>query len=207
MADTPTNPRATPASLPEVVRRFWWPVYGEARSRGHSPWAALRVCGSVLSRAADGGSLLRSEDHGGKLRLLLRTELKEALAKPERVEAAAPFEEIAVEDAEARDDYDPFPDDSAFNRRWAIVVLELALERVRSEYTTPEQHKRWEQLRPYLARRVPEGHDQDISESVDSSEVFNLRDRFRDHVRRVVSETVTTPMGLDVELAELFGAA
>lgn len=207
MADSPTNPRTTPASLPEVVRRFWWPVYGEARSRGHSPWAALRVCGSVLSRAADSGSLLKAEDHGGQLRLLIRSELKEALAKPERVELASPLKEITVAEAEARDDCDLFPDDSAFNRRWALVVLELALERVRQEYPTPEQQLRWKQLLPYLARRVPEGHYQDISESVDSSEVFNLRDRFRDHVRRVVSETVTTPMGLDVELAELFGAA
>jgi len=139
------------------------------------------------------------------LRFVIQRELKQTLAEPERVNTASPLEGVSIPEAEARDDYDRFPEENAFNRRWAVVVLEHALASIRQEFEAEDCQEQLERIKPYLARRVPEWQTTEITEVIDSAEVANLRDRFRNEVRRLVSETVTTPMELDTELAELFG--
>ncbi len=197
MANTSSSGRSTPASLPEVVRRFWWPVYGEARSHGHPPVVALRICAAVLGRSKEGGSFLRSEDYDGRLRLVMRGELARILAQPESIQTALVLEGISLPDAEARDDYVPSPERRGFNDRWKVVVLEQALAALHSAYQAEGRQELFQRLRPALTRNV--GADPE------APELERLRQRLRDEVRRLVAETVTTPTGLEAELAELFG--
>lgn len=202
---TTTSPvlgRSPPATLSEVVRRFWWPVYGEARSLGHSPEAALKIAAATVGRAADAASFLRAEGHEGRLRLLFRAELRGVLAKPALLDHSPPLPGVSVAIAEARGDYPP---GDAFDRRWAIVVQEEALRAVQASFASSSPAETWPRLRPYLAEEIP-----DAPWSVDGQEflpadAYRLRQQFRQEIRRAVAETVTTPVALDSELEILFG--
>jgi len=208
-ATSPAAGSTAEASLAVVARRFWWPVYGAWRDLGDPPVLASARTGQVFERLVRGSPFLRHEDHNGRLRLLLQAEWESV-----RVQAAAgpppsplpAWEGVDLEAAEARDDYGggSFPV-RRFRDRWAVTVLEQAMEILRLRARHAGTEAQFERLRPYLAREVPDWHQTDIGVSVDSVEVDNLRDAFRTAVRRVVGATVTTPMILEAELVELFG--
>lgn len=203
--------RSTSASLGQVARQFWWPVYGELRDGGESPESAANGVEVVLARLATGSPFLRHEENMGRLRVVLRAELEAV-----RSRASAPGSPPAPQQpslatalihwAEDRGPYglEPHPAE-VFRRRWALVVLELAWKVVGDRQQQQGDAERWKELSPYLAEPVPDWHTTDIDASVDSAAVENLRDEFREEVRRIVAETVTTPMDLEAELLDLFG--
>ena len=197
-----------PATLADIARRFWWPIYGEGRDSGRNPSEAAELTGRVLARLANGSPLLRHDDHEGRLRLLVSSEFQTVQQQVRTGGAAggAPVGfSVDLDLAETRDEYGPDPSRlSRFRDRWAIVVLEQALEAVRARELPGTDPARVDCLLPYLAREIPDWRETDITESVDLSEVRNLRDAFRLEVRRVVGETVTTPVILESELLALF---
>lgn len=199
---------STQMSLSEVAREFWWPIYGDARDAGWSPLDAAALTGRLLGRLAMGSPFLRHEDHEGRLRLLLQSELK-VVAEQVRSGVPGPAApsgfSVDLILAEERDDYGPVaPTARRFRERWATVVLERALDGVRRRAQGTPLGSRLERLIPFLATEVPDWHQTDITEAVDGSEVSNLRDDFRREVRRIVGETVTSPIVLDSELLALF---
>jgi len=114
--------------------------------------------------------------------------------------------EFDLDAAEARDSYGARGSAAhRFRERWAIVVMEQALEAVQSRAAQAGVESQVLRLLPYLERDLPDWRQTDIGDAMDSAEVNNLRDAFRVEVRRVVGTTVTTPMALEAELAELFG--
>lgn len=127
----------------------------------------------------------------------MQSELVRALTQPERIQTSFVLEGISLPDAEARDDYLPSLEPNEFNRRWKVVVLEQALAALHSTYQAEGRQEVFHRLRPSLTRRT-------VAEQ-DAQEMEGLRQRLYDEVRRLVAETVTTPTGLEAELAELFG--
>lgn len=208
MAEPTVGGSSAQGSLLEVARVFWWPIYGDARDAGWSPSDAAALTGRLLGRLALGSPFLRHEDHEGRLRLLLQSELK-VVAEQVRSGVPGPVApsgfSLDLVLAEERDDYGP---DSAaprrFQERWSTVVLERALEGVRRRAQGTPLGSRMERLIPFLATEVPDWHRTDITLAIDGSEVSNLRDDFRREVRRIVGETVTTPVVMESELLALF---
>jgi hypothetical protein len=206
VSSTPDTSRKTTALLSEVLRRFWWPVYHEVRRRGHGPAESRHLTSVILSRAADSQSFFRTDDFGGRLRHVVRNEFLAVVNNPDRTLLPLAPPVVTASETEPREGYDPGLVGDPFNRCWAIAVLELALESLREDYRKQGKVESMKRLEPYLGRRVPDDLEMDIEDSVSDSEVDNLRDRFRDLVRQHVAETVTTPLALEAELAELFGA-
>lgn len=196
-------------SLLEVARRFWWPAYGALRDAGSSPAGAAVLTSRLLARLANGSPFVRHDDHDGRLRLLIQSELVAVRDRAGKAgeDLGGPVNPVVdVTAAESRDDYGGSPaSPHRFRDRWATVVLEEAVRSVRARARESGAENRLERLLPYLARRVPDWRKTDIAEAVDSTAVENLRDEFRSQVRRIVSDTVTTPMILEAELLDLFG--
>jgi hypothetical protein len=196
-------------SVAEVARRFWWPVYGSVRDDGLSPQTSAVLVSRLLARLANGSPLLRHEDHDGRLRRVVQAELMavRTLAGPMVGELDGSVEAtVNIGWAESRDAYGTgIQESDPFRRRWGTVILELALTALRTRAQEADAGERVEPLLPYLSRRVPDWRITDIDAAVDSSDVDNLRDEFRAQVRRVVSDTVTTPTSLEAELVDLFG--
>ncbi|MFO1462049.1 MAG: hypothetical protein U1G08_21920 [Verrucomicrobiota bacterium] len=208
MVQSNGNDSSARVSLADVAKEFWWPIYGEVRDAGWNPSEAAALTGRLLGRLATGSPFLRHEDHEGRLRLLLQSELKLVMEQARSGVAgsgAPPGFSLDPSLAEERDDYGPANAVvRRFQERWATVVLERALKRVRQRAEGTPLGSRIETLIPFLATEVPDWRQTDIAEAVDVSEVSNLRDDFRREVRRIVGETVTTPVVLESEMLALF---
>jgi len=208
-ATSPAAATTAEPSLSAVCHRFWWPVYGAWRDGGEPAERAAAKTLRVLDRLGRGSPFLRHEDHDGRLRILMREE-QLAVASDDVGGSTGPMAGahgvVDIPGAEARDTYSTTPvPEQKFWDRWAIVVMEQALEALLLRASAAGTEGQARRLLPYLERDVPDWRTTDIGEAVDTMEVNNLRDAYRTEVRRVVSSTVTTPMALEAELVELFG--
>ena len=102
----------------------------------------------------------------------------------------------------------------AFDREWALAVLAEAQNRLDREAATPEQRRRLEVLRPFLATPgdlaayVAAGVTLGIPEGAVKVAVHRLRGRFRVQVETVIAETLVSadPAAIAGELDDLLAA-
>jgi RNA polymerase sigma-70 factor (ECF subfamily) len=98
-------------------------------------------------------------------------------------------------------------DQRAFDRGWAVRLLELAFERVEAEYAG--EPGRFAVLREFLPGSVRQpttaeaAHRTGMNENTLRSEVHRLRVRFRDCLRAEVALTTSAPHEVDNEIAWL----
>ena len=99
--------------------------------------------------------------------------------------------------------------DKAFERRWALTLLEQVLERLREEFTAVGQAERFQRLKvllwgerdspPYAAVAAELG----LTEGALKVAVHRLRQRYRELLREEVAHTVARPEEVDDELRYL----
>lgn len=109
------------------------------------------------------------------------------------------------------DDATPMPvtedDQRAFDRGWAVRMLELAFERVAAEYAA--EPDRFAVLREFLPGSVRQPTTEEaaqragMNENTLRSEVHRLRGRFRECLRAEVALTTSAPHEVDAEIAWL----
>jgi RNA polymerase sigma-70 factor (ECF subfamily) len=99
--------------------------------------------------------------------------------------------------------------EKAFEKRWAVTVLEQVLGRLREEFTASGQTERFERLKvllwgekgspPYAGVAGELG----LSEGALKVAVHRLRQRYRELLRVEVAQTVARPEEVDDELRHL----
>jgi RNA polymerase sigma-70 factor (ECF subfamily) len=105
---------------------------------------------------------------------------------------------------------DALSPEKLFDRRWAELLLERVLARLRGEYEAAGQTRRFEVCKGWLL-----GDDDGVSYAVAAAElgmeetgvrtlVHRLRRRFRELMRAAIAETVSTPGEVDDEIRALF---
>lgn len=98
-----------------------------------------------------------------------------------------------------------------FDRRWALQLIEQAIERLREEYTQAGLAESFFVLQPYLTGDDSSGFADlatrlNIQEGAARGRVFRFRTRFRHLLRRVIADTVLDPDNVDTELEHLRAA-
>ena len=107
-----------------------------------------------------------------------------------------------------RADHEVSPDE-ILDARWAGVVLERALEKVRSELGAEDKPKTFELLSPFLAGDKPTISYEEVAKGLGISlgavktKIHRLRERFAAAVRSEIMQTVAAPHELENELREL----
>lgn len=102
--------------------------------------------------------------------------------------------------------------DAAYDRAWALALLEAATARLRTEYATADRAAWFDALAPALAGRSADAPHADIAARLDMSEpalrvaLHRLRQRFRVILREEVAHTVAAPEEVDPELRHLLAA-
>jgi RNA polymerase sigma-70 factor (ECF subfamily) len=97
-----------------------------------------------------------------------------------------------------------------FERRWALLLIERALEQVAAEMAARNKTKEFERLRPFLVEDAggdsyrTAGAELGMSEGAVKVLIHRLRRRFRDNLRAAIAETVTSPDDVDDEIQHLF---
>jgi RNA polymerase sigma factor (sigma-70 family) len=208
-------------ALEQVCRTYWYPLYAFARRCGEPPEEAQDLTQAFFLHLLTHELIGRADRHAGRFRSLLLAAFRNFMAN-EQVRAAAlkrggGSQTFAIDSTLGecwlgREPAIGSTPEALFDRAWAMRVLEQALERLASEYNSPNRREVFEQLCPLLEGEKAEGGYATVARRLSTTEntikwaVSRMRARYRELIRSVIARTVTTPEDLEEEFQHLIAA-
>ena len=204
-------------ALETLCRTYWYPLYAYVRRLGHGPHDAEDLTQEFFARLLQKHYLLAADPEKGRFRTFLRVALKRFLANEwDRVRAAkrgggwkiVPLDTVLAERLYARESGADSPD-QAYERRWALTLVEQALARLRAEYEHSGKGTEFGHLKVCLkAERgsIPYAQiagDLGVSESNARVLVHRLRRRFRELFHEEIGHTLANSADLAEEMRYL----
>ena len=217
-ARQPGSPQGQQA-LERLCQAYWFPIYAFIRRRGHDSEPARDLTQEFFSRLLAKEYLRIADQERGRFRSFLLSCVDHFLCNERKKEGAikrgGEVIFISLQDLTAEDQYQQEPaeewsPDRLLDRRWALTVLELALQQLRQEYAEGGKSRHFEVLEAHLsgAREAPcsfaeAGAQLGMTEAAARQAASRMRARFGAIVRRTVAQTVASPQDLEEELAHL----
>lgn len=216
-SDTPT----ASAALNQLCRDYWYPLYAYIRRQGVRAEDAEDLTQEFLADLLRRESLQTVSPEKGRFRSFLLVALKRFLinahhrshaAKRGAGAAHVPFD---TELAESRYQTEPGGDASAeslFERRWALLLVERVVQRLKAEATARGKAVEFETLKSFLTaeatgtRYADAGATIGLTESTTRVAVHRLRRRFRELFREEIAHTVDRPEDIDDEIRHLLAS-
>jgi RNA polymerase sigma-70 factor (ECF subfamily) len=208
------------AALESLCQAYWRPLYGYLRRYGCQPQEAEDVVQGFFARLLEKKDLSRVSPERGRFRSFLLASLKHFLANErDRARAArrgggrSAFS-LDVEAAERRYAAEIShlqTPEAAFDRQWALTLLERVQKQLRDEFTAAGKQARFEQLHPLLSGESGGSYREaaaalGMSENAVMVAVHRLRQRFRELLRAEIAQTVEGEEAIDEEIHALFAA-
>lgn len=208
-------------ALEELCRAYWYPLYAYVRRRGHSETDACDLTQEFFCRLLQGDWLRDLQPERGRFRCFLLAAMNHFLANERRRGQAikrgggCPLFSLDEQDAEGRYLLEPAHEQSPerlLDYRWALILLERTLERLRVEYADSGRAALFSAIEGKLTadpeRLSYAGIAQELggTESAIKKSAQRLRERFRELLRSEIAQTVTRPEEVDDELRDLFAA-
>jgi hypothetical protein len=214
------EPRERTAALDLIVRLYWPAVYSSLRASGRPREEAAELTQAFFADVVLGRGLLAEADQSrGRLRTLLLTALKRFTIDHHRRSAADPARgapslcELEREEAifAATGGTDP---DMAFERRWALALLNQALERGERHFRLVGKSRNWE---AFAARVIVPAvgncpapplasvaGDLGFATPADAAAAIQtVKKRILTMLRQLVAETLGDPAEADLEYARI----
>ena len=209
------------AALEDFCRRYRGPVGGFLRWRGLDADEVEDLTQDFFLHFLRSESWKRADRLRGSFRSFLLGAVVHHIDKTRRRQMAQKRGGGAIavalnEGGEPEEDgvltESPSPDPAGamhFDRAWAVAVLTAALERVAAIYSTAGKQPLYLALKPFLpGAGLPQPQEAvaaafGLSVGAVKSEVFRLRQTFRDALRAEVATTVSAPHELEAELRHL----
>lgn len=208
-------------ALESLCRTYWQPLYIHARRRGHSPQDAEDLTQGFFAKLLEKDWLAAVEQERGRFRQFLLMAFKRYLANERdhtrRLKRgggahAVPLDTVLGEKL-YRDETPPeVSADEAYDRRWALSLLDATLAQLRQEFEGAGRLQEFELLKPQLTAARGDVAYGEIAQELQTTEgaarvaVHRLRKRFREIFREQIAHTVGSPEELDGELRHLIAA-
>jgi RNA polymerase sigma factor (sigma-70 family) len=205
--------------LDTLCRTYWYPLYAFIRKQGFSPPDAEDLTQAFFVHLLGNHGLAAVARAKGRFRSFLLASLKNFLAN-ERDRLGAQKRgsgqiHVSIDTAAAETRYgiepaDPRTAERAFERHWAITLLDTVLDRLRAEYAAPDKAKLFTALKFTLTGESKTTAYIEIAAGLGMSEgaikvaVHRLRQRYRELLRDEVAQTVASPGDVDEELRHIF---
>ncbi len=219
-AGSSQDPRSGQA-LERLCTIYWYPVYGFVRAYGHDASAAQDLTQEFFTKLIENRSIGTASRERGRFRSFLLASVKNFLANQRDHDRAAkrggghallPLDLQSGEIRFSRELVDKRTPDKAFEKRWALALLERTLERLREETGRREDPERFALLSRFLTDDSPETSYRQVAGELGSTEsavkaaVHRMRKRFGQLLREEVGRTVDDPGRVDEEIRYLFAA-
>ena len=206
------------AALEWLCRTYWYPLYGFIRRDVKDPERARDLTQAYFLQLLEKDYLKQIDRDAGKFRSFLLVSLKfflsneRARERAEKRRADDPAHRVDLDGAEdlylknAEDDADP---EVAFEKRWAMTVVNRGYDRLGEEYAADGKGELFRALRGHITGAGESRPYKDIAERLDMSEgavkvaVHRMRQRLGRVLRDEVALTVTDPAEVDAELKQL----
>ena len=212
--------RAEPA-LARLCQTYWYPLYAYARRRGYQAHDAQDLTQEFFSRLLDRRWLARADPGRGRFRSFLLASMNHFLANEWQKARAAkrgggrPALSLDLAAAEQRYDLEPTDDatpDKAFDKQWALRLLEAVLTRLEQEYEREGKAALFALLKRTLAGARESQPYAELAPRMGMSQgaikvaVHRLRRRYRQLIRDEIARTVASPEEVDSEMRHLLDA-
>jgi RNA polymerase sigma-70 factor (ECF subfamily) len=211
---------AAQSALSGLCQAYWYPIYAYIRRRGHAQADAEDLTQGFFAGLLERHALSTADPARGKLRTFLLAcvnnyladEHDRAMTQKRGGGQAASFDGLWAEDRYGTEPIDELTPDRLFQRRWALTVLEHALELVGAEFAAQGREKLFDALRPFLGFGPEPAQCYEelavafgMPEGTLKSHVFRLRERWREILFEQVAMTLDEPdpETIRAELAEL----
>jgi RNA polymerase sigma factor (sigma-70 family) len=208
-------------ALEQLCRTYWFPLYAWLRRRGHSSPDAQDLVQDLFARLIERRGLRGVAPARGRFRSYMIACLNHLVADTlERAQAQkrGGGATLLSLDAEAADQlYQPeaskaLSADQLFDRRWAVAVLDQALDQLRAEHLAAGKRSTFETLKPFLTETSAAGDYSaaagllGLTPNAVAVTVNRLRTRYRELVRLEIAATVDNPAEVDAEMRDLLAA-
>lgn len=207
-------------ALADLCRTYWYPLYAHIRRRGHAPHQAQDLTQEFFARLLDKQTLALADPTRGRFRSFILTVLDRFLAderdktQAQKRGGGAEILSLDLATAERRFEQEPAAStaspDQAFDRRWALALLETVLARLGEEYQQAGKTKLFAALKPTLTSpsdSQPYGEQArqlGLNEGAVKVAVHRLRKRYRTLLQTEIGHTVASPEEGAEELRHLF---
>jgi RNA polymerase sigma factor (sigma-70 family) len=208
-------------ALARLCESYWYPLYAYVRRWGYDADQAQDLTQEFFARLLEKHYLRAADPARGRFRSFLLGSLKHFLSN-ERDRAGAakrggratviPLEFETAEGRYSREPADAETPESVYERRWALILLERTLGRLRREFDNAGKQTLFARLEGHLTgdqETVPYAElcaELGMSEGAIKVAVHRLRRRFGALLREEISETVSDPAEVDDEIRDLFRA-
>jgi len=215
------SPEPAMRALTELCQTYWPPLYAYIRRQGSDSHEAEDLTQEFFSRLLAKNYLADADPGKGKFRSFLLASLKHFLANERdraRAQKRGGGQTVIALDAlsdAARSRLEPLDNsspDKAFDKQWALTVLDHALKRLRMEFAEAGKEELFNELKQFLTGDEPAQTHAEIGARCGLSEgavkvaVHRLRRRYRALLREEVAQTVAGPEDIEGELRDLFAA-
>ena len=207
-------------ALGELYRIYWYPLYAYIRHRGHTPEEAQDLTQGFFLHLLEHKTLARADPLKGKFRSFLLGSLQNyLLMEAERARClkrggGVEFVPLDIQDAEEhyrREPVDALTPEKVFAARWALALLEEAMNRLRQQYAGRHEIAMVEELKAFLDlenSKDPPSYEQAaaslrVSVGAVKSLIYRLRKQYAALVREEIDRTVSDPSEVGAEIHEL----
>jgi RNA polymerase sigma factor (sigma-70 family) len=215
LATRDSEPDRARQALERLCATYWYPIYACIRRSGKTHDQAEDLTQGFFERLLSHQAFQRLEPTKGRVRAFLRVALQRYLQETHeadhRWKRAGGKTHIHLDglSAEARYRYEPVEPstpEQLFERRWAMTLLDTALQRLKTESAQAGHASLFEQLKGAILGDSSSRPYAEIGESLQMSAgavrlaVMRLRRRFARCCREEVAHTVDDPAEIESEL-------
>jgi RNA polymerase sigma-70 factor (ECF subfamily) len=220
-----TMVRAAGASADEALESlcaaYWFPIYAYVRRHGFSKEDAEDLTQAFFAKLLERRDIAGLKQESGRFRAFLLAALKHFLSNERdragRLKRGGNITHLSL-DWQSADTQFQIADggqvspDAAYDREWALALLERVVVRLGQEFAAEGKAERFDRMKPFLTLGKGEIPYASAAAALDMDEgavrvaVHRLRKRYRELLREEIAHTLTDPAVVDEELAVLLGA-
>jgi len=205
-------------ALEKLCQTYWYPLYAYVRRRSFTPQDAEDLTQDFFARFLEHDWVANADREKGRFRTFLLSALNHFLsnewdkARAQKRGGGAPLLPLQFDTAETRYTREPadgVTPEQAFERRWALTLLETVTRRLGAEYDQAGKADLFAALNPCLVGdRTAQPYEElakklSLNEGAVKSAVHRLRQRYRLLLREEIANTVASPGDVEEELRHL----
>ena len=204
-------------ALSTLCQDYWHPIYVFIRRQGYGAEEARDLTQGYFLLLLEKSVLSDVAPTLGRFRSFLLASVQHFLSDSRDRERAAQrgggrspisLDEAFAEESYRREPHTELTPEEIFERRWALTVIERAVERLREDSERRGKLAQFERLKEFLTGATADTHrkagaDLGMTEDAVKVAVHRLRRRYGEMLRLEVEETVADPDQVDGEIRHL----
>jgi len=193
---------------------YWSPVYAFVRRSGYDRDRAQDLTQGFFAVLLEKNYASDADRDRGRFRSFLLTAVKHFLANEwDRAHALkrggfqmpVSIDQVEAEALYAPETVEQRTPETLFERRWALLLLERAMNKLRAEFTEMEKADYFERIAPFLSGERTHGYEAlareiGVSAGALRQSVYRMRRKYRDLLRAEIGETVSNEEDVEEEI-------